>query len=80
MGQAASLYGESVVSSWLRKDLEDFDPILETVEYRSFADRLVGVETRKNIEELRHREVQEKKPLIPTEIDIPKQPELKISR
>jgi len=80
MGQAASLYGESEVASWLRHDLEAFDLILETVEYRSFADRVVGVETRKAIEDIRRREIEKKTPAIPGGLDLPAQPELKISR
>ncbi len=80
MGQAASLYGEAEISSWLRYDLEAFYPILETVEYRSFADRLVGVETRKAIEEIQRREIEKKAPAVPGGLDLPTQPELKISR
>jgi len=80
MGQAASLYGESEISSWMQHDLEAFDPIRETVEYRSFADRIVGVETRKAIEEIRRREIEKKAPATPAGVDLPTQPELKISR
>ena len=79
MGQAASLYGESEVSGWLRQDLEAFDLILETVEYRSFADRLVGEESRKAIEDIRRREIEKKALAIPGGSDLPAQPELKIS-
>ncbi len=78
MGQAASLFGDSEVSSWLRHDLASFDPILETVEYRSFADRLVGEETRKAIEEIRRREIQEQKPLLPAGEALPTQPALQL--
>jgi len=80
MGQAASLYGESEVASWLSTDSEAFDPILETIEYRSFLDRIVGVETRKAIEEIRRREIEKKAPSTPAGLDLPAQPELKISR
>jgi len=80
MGQAASLYGESEVASWLRHDLEAFGSILETVEYRSFADRIVGVETRKAIEDIRRREIEKKAPEVPGGLDLPVQLELKISR
>ena len=80
MGQAVSLYGESEVSSWLRHDLEAFDLILETAELRSFVDRVVGVETRKAIEDIRRREIEKKEPKIPGGLDSPTQPELKISR
>jgi len=80
MGQAASLYGESEISGWLQSDSEAFDLILETVEYRSFADRIVGVETRKAIEDIRRREIEKKAPAIPGGLDLPTQPELKISR
>ncbi|MBI9020833.1 MAG: tetratricopeptide repeat protein [Verrucomicrobia bacterium] len=78
MGQAASLFGDAEVSSWLRYDLESFDPIRETVEYRSFADRLVGVETRKAIEEIRKREVQRQAPVMPAGLDQPTQPSLQL--
>lgn len=80
MGQAASLYGESEISSWMQYDLEAFDPIRETVEYRSFADSIVGMETRKAIEEIRRREIEKKAPATPAGLDLPTQPELKISR
>ncbi len=80
MGQAASLYGESEVAVWLKRDLEIFDPILETVEYRSFADRVVGVEARKAIEDIRRREIEKKEPAGAGGLDLPTQPELKISR
>jgi tetratricopeptide (TPR) repeat protein len=80
MGQAASLYGEAEISSWLQEDMEAFDLIRETVEYRSFADSIVGVETRKAIEEIRRREIEKKAPAIPGGLDLPTQPELKISR
>ncbi len=80
MGQAASLYGESDVAVWLKRDLEAFDLILETVEYRSFADRIVGVEARKAIEDIRRREIEKKAPAGGGGLDLPAQPELKISR
>ena len=80
MGQAASLFGEPAVSSWLRQDLEQFDPIRETVEYRAFADRLVGIKTRKAIEELRLREVQEEESEMPATVELPTRPDLKILR
>ena len=80
MGQAASLYGESEVSSWMRSDLASFDPILETVEYRSFADRIMGEEARMAVEEIRKREVQKQVPLVPGGVDLPTQPELKIGK
>lgn len=56
MGQAASLFGEATVAPWLRDTV--FDPVRETVEFRSFADHLVGVETRKAIEAISKREVE----------------------
>ncbi len=80
MGQAASLYGESAVAVWLKRDLEAFDSILETVEYRSFADRVVGVEARIAIEDIRRREIEKKAPAGGGGLDLPAQPELKISR
>lgn len=78
MGQAASLFGDTEVSSWLRYDLESFDPIRETVEYRSFADRLVGEEARKAIEAIRKREVQQQAPVAPAGLDLPTQPALQL--
>ncbi|MCC7299758.1 MAG: tetratricopeptide repeat protein [Verrucomicrobia bacterium] len=54
MGQASSLFGGNAVSPWLRD--AQFDPIRESVEFRSFADRIVGVETRKAIEAISRRE------------------------
>jgi len=80
MGQAASLYGESEVAVWLQRDVEAFSAILETVEYRSFADRVVGVELRKAIENINRRDVEKKAPAGGGGLDLPTQPELKISR
>jgi len=80
MGQAASLYGEAEISGWLRNDLDAFRSIIETVEYRSFADRIVGVETRKAIEDINRREIEKKTPAVPGGLDLPAQPELKITR
>lgn len=57
LGQAASLYGESVVSPWL-SDLS-FDPVREVVDFRAFTDRIVGVETRKAIEAINRRKVEQ---------------------
>ncbi len=56
MGQAASRYGELNVAVWLKNDTEIFDPIRETVEYRSFADRIVGADSRKASEDIRKLE------------------------
>ena len=65
LGQAASLYGEPEVSSWLRKDLESFDPIRDAVEYRAFADRMLGEGDRKAIERIRKRVIHKQKPKVP---------------
>jgi len=78
MGQAASLFGESGVSSWLRDDITAFDSIRETVEYRSFADRLVGEDTRKAIEEIGRREVEKKADEGSDGLELPTQPELQL--
>ncbi len=76
MGQAASLFGEATVAPWLRDTV--FDPVRETVEFRSFADRLVGVEARKAIEAISKREVEKAAPAIPGGgLELPKQPDLK---
>jgi tetratricopeptide (TPR) repeat protein len=56
LGQAYSLYGEPVVSPWLRSP--DFDPVRETADFRSFLDQMVGARTRAAIEEIRRREIQ----------------------
>jgi tetratricopeptide (TPR) repeat protein len=71
MGQAASLFGAASVSPWLRD--AGFDPIRETVEFRSFADRTVGIETRKAIEAISRREA-EKKAEAPGGLELPQQP------
>lgn len=57
LGQAAGLYGESLVSSWLSDAA--FDPIRELVDFRAFTDRIVGAETRKAIEDIRRRKVEQ---------------------
>jgi len=56
MGQAFSLYGSAQVGGWLRQP--EFDVVRETVEFRSLADRVVGTEQRKAIEQLRKRETE----------------------
>lgn len=56
LGQAASLYGESTVSSWLSE--ADFDSVRESADFRAFTDRVVGFETRKAIEAIRRRKVE----------------------
>lgn len=77
MGQAASLFGGPVVSPWL-KDVT-FDPIRETVEFRSFADRLVGIETRKAIEAINKREAEKAMPAgLGGGLELPKQPALNL--
>lgn len=73
MGQAASLFGEAAVSPWMPDTV--FDPVRETAEFRSLADRLVGVETRKAIEAMNKREA-EKAVEAPGGLELPKQPEL----
>lgn len=75
MGQAASLFGEAAISPWLKETV--FDPIRETVEFRSFADRVVGVETRKAIEAINRREA-EKKAVAPGGLELPQQPALNL--
>lgn len=56
MGQAASLFGAGAISPWLKDAL--LDPIRETSDFRSFADRIVGIETRKAIEDINKREAE----------------------
>jgi len=79
MGQASTLYGETEVSSWLRNDLEAFDLIRETVEYRSFVDRLMGIEERQAVDAIRRREIQKKTDGAPGGFDLPAKPDLKIN-
>jgi tetratricopeptide (TPR) repeat protein len=75
LGQAASLFGETVIASWLRD--VGFDSVRETVEFRSFADRVVGIETRKAIEEINRREAEKAASVAPGGgLERPKQPEL----
>jgi tetratricopeptide (TPR) repeat protein len=72
MGQAASLFGGETVSSWFRDPL--FDPVREISEFRSFTDRIIGVESRKAIEAISKREAEEK--VEAPELELPKQPDL----
>ncbi len=78
MGQAASLFGEAEVSPWLKD--AGYNPIRESAEFRSFADRLVGVETRKAIEEISKREAEKAEPQMPAGLDLPKQPALQLRK
>lgn len=76
IGQAASLYGESEIQAWLLEPA--MDRIRDTAEFRSFADRVVGIETRKAIEKIRERETGRQAPALPAgvmEPDVPR-PEL----
>jgi tetratricopeptide (TPR) repeat protein len=76
MGQAASLFGDKTVSPWLKETV--FDPIRESVEFRSFADRIVGAETRKAIEDINKREAEKKAVLPGGGLELPTQPDLKV--
>jgi tetratricopeptide (TPR) repeat protein len=79
LGQAASLYGEKTVSPWLRNP--GFDPVRETVEFRSFADHIVGVETREAIEDIRRREADQTTPQLPGGLELPStKPDLQLLR
>jgi tetratricopeptide (TPR) repeat protein len=53
MGQAAGLFGGEAVSSWFKDPL--FDLVRETPEFRSFTDRIIGIEGRKAIEAISKR-------------------------
>jgi tetratricopeptide (TPR) repeat protein len=46
LGQAATLYGKPVVASWLRDP--GFDPVRETVDFRSLAKQVMGIEPRRD--------------------------------
>ena len=75
MGQAASLFGTATVSLWLKETI--FNPIRETVEFRSFADRVVGIEARQAIEAINKREAEKATPAAAEGgIALPKNPEL----
>lgn len=76
MGQAASLFGESAVSQWLREP--EFDPVRESVYFRSFTDRIVGVETRQAIEAIRRREIEKEQPQVPGDQPEDLRPELNL--
>jgi tetratricopeptide (TPR) repeat protein len=71
MGQAAGLFGGVTISSWFRDPL--FDPVRETTEFRSFTDRIIGVESRNAIEAINKREAEEK--VEAPEHGLPKQPD-----
>lgn len=75
MVQAASLFTSATVAPWLKNP--EFDSVRETVEFRSFADRMIGEEARKAGEAINRREA-EKAALGPVEMDLPKQPELQL--
>jgi tetratricopeptide (TPR) repeat protein len=79
MGQAASLYGEKTVAGWF--PAPEFDAVRETIDFRAFADRVVGVETRKAIEAIREREADETRPAIELPgggLGLPDKPDLQI--
>jgi tetratricopeptide (TPR) repeat protein len=78
MGQAASLFGGGTVSAWLRDPV--LDPIRESVEFRSFADRIVGIQTRKAIEAISLREAEKEAAKMPGEFELPQQPDLNLNR
>lgn len=78
MGQASSLFGGSVVSLWLRDP--GLDLVRESVDFRSFADRLVGAETRKAIEAINRREAEKAGTTVPDGLDLPQQPKLNVLR
>jgi tetratricopeptide (TPR) repeat protein len=75
MGQAASLFGSAIVAPWLKS--QGFDPVRESVEFRSFADRIIGAEQRKAIEAINKRDAEKAAPE-PGELELPKQPELQL--
>ena len=76
LGQAASLHGEGAVSDWVSEAA--FDPIRETVEFRSFVDQIVGIETRKSIEEIRLRAIETEEEALPLGADVPDQQRLQL--
>ena len=76
LGQAASLYGSAAVSPWLSDP--GFDPVRETVDFRSFADRIVGAEQRAKIEAIRRREIQKEIPAEAKHFKLPDSMDLQI--
>lgn len=78
LGQAASLYGESEVIPWLSDP--SFDPVRESVEFRSFADQVAGAKTREALEVLQRREVSTPEVLTPTGLELPDQKDLELLR
>jgi len=74
MGQASSLFGGGVVFPWLRDP--GLDLVRESVDFRSFADRLVGAETRKAIEAINRREAEKAPTRVPGGLELPQQPKL----
>jgi len=74
IGQAASLFGETSIQPWLREPA--LDGIRETVEFRAFADRVVGIEARKAIEKIRQREIEKTAPAMPGSVEPVPQPTL----
>jgi tetratricopeptide (TPR) repeat protein len=73
MGQAVGLFGGAAVSSWFGDPL--FDPVRETPEFRSFTDRIIGVEGRKAVEAISRREA-EKRGEEPGAAELPKRIDL----
>jgi tetratricopeptide (TPR) repeat protein len=78
IGQAASLFGEPAIQPWLMEPA--LDGIRETAEFRAFADRVVGVETRKAIEKIRQREIERAEPAIPGGVEPAEKPSLQLQQ
>lgn len=78
LGQAASLYGGREVGRWLKEP--DFDLIRETVDFRSLSDRILGVQTRKAMEEISRREAEKRSPVLSRELELPTRPDLQLLR
>ena len=78
LGQATGLYGESVVMPWLSDP--GFDPVRQTVEFRSFADQVVGAKAREAIESIRQREASKPELLTPEGLELPSERDLEMLR
>lgn len=76
LAQAAGLYGEPTVSSWLRNP--EFDAVRETADFRAFADQMVGERSRAAIEEIRRREKERTVPAGGGQLDLPSATELQV--
>ncbi|MBM4152376.1 MAG: tetratricopeptide repeat protein [Kiritimatiellaceae bacterium] len=74
LGQAANRYSPAEVGSVLQDPV--FNSIRETIDFRAFTDRMVGINNRKALEELNKREVESEQADAEASV-LPKQPNLR---